>query len=84
MILWSDYPHSLENKGNSSYTKFQIPHTHFESLANTITAMLSSNLPRDYRVIHQFTLCMSILAFDAALSVLITKRILLFFDIFCQ
>ena len=46
--------------------------------------MFSLNLIRDYYVLHQRTLCMSILTFDEALSVWITKSILLFSDIFSQ
>ena len=64
---------SVANRGNSSYTKFKTPHIHFEWLKNTIPAMFSSNLIRDYHVLHQCTPYMSILAFDAATFVCIRK-----------
>ena len=64
---------SLVNRGNSSYAKLKIPHIHFEWLKNTIAAMFSSNFIKDYFVLHQCTRCISILAFDAATFVCITK-----------
>ena len=58
---------SLVNRGNSSYALWAVVKK------NTITAMFSSNLIRDYYVLHQCTRWISILAFDAATFVCITK-----------
>ena len=46
--------------------------------------MFSSNLTRDYHAIQQCTLCMTILVFDAAISVWLTKNISLFSNRFCE
>ena len=79
------YPLRVPSKWeNSTYAKFKTSHIQFEWLLNTIIAMLSSNLIRGYSVLHQCTPCISILTFDAATFVWITKSILLFSDIFCK
>ena len=73
---------SVANRGNSSYKKFETPHIHFQWLKITIPAMFSSNVIRDYHVLHQCTPYMSILVFDAATFVCITKLFFFFIIIF--
>ena len=81
-ISWFTRYASVVNRGNSSYTKFETLHIHFEWLKNAIPAMFSSNLTRDYHVRHQCTPFISILVFDAATFVWITKMYFFFIFIY--